>query len=81
MRVSLPSTLFGVALGYFIFTENGRKLASEFSNKGGSLVSGYLDDMVGLPVSLVMNGINEAVKRGDCDGNKRNYEKGGRESC
>lgn len=81
MRVNLPSTLFGVALGYFIFTESGRKMASEFSNKGGSLVNGYLDGMVGLPVSLVMNGINEAVRKGDCNGNKRDYEESGRESC
>jgi hypothetical protein len=73
--------LFGVALGYFIFTESGRKMASEFSNKGGSLVNGYLDGMVGLPVSLVMNGINEVVRKGDCNGNKRDYEESGRESC
>lgn len=81
MRLNFPSALFGVALGYIIFTEKGRNMASEFSNKGGSLVETYVDSMVGLPVSVVMNGINSAISKGDNYGDKGNYEKGRRESC
>lgn len=81
MRVNFPSALLGVTLGYFIFTEEGRKMASKLSNKGGDLVGAYADSIIGLPVSLVMNGINEAVRKEDSNGNKGHNEKGGGEPC
>lgn len=79
MRVNFPSTLLGVAIGYFMFTEEGRRMASKFSNKGGEFVGAYVDSMVGLPVSSMIDGINEVVRKGDSNGNTGHNEKGGGE--
>lgn len=75
MRLNLPSTIFGFALGYLVMTEDGRRLANKVSNVGGGLVEKFADSMTGLPVSTVMSGINNVLSKKEekvnDDGDKR----------